>query len=58
VTESRKSFSGGVHNCGAKDCFHARSAKLPEFQRFCPQTAVNHENVAVVGFARKIGYRY
>jgi hypothetical protein len=31
----------------------ARSAKSPEFHRFCLQTAVNHENAAGVGFAGK-----
>jgi hypothetical protein len=28
-------------------------AKLPEFHRYCPETAVNHENAADDGFAGK-----
>jgi hypothetical protein len=31
----------------------ARFAKLPEFHRFCLQTAVNHANGAGHGFAGK-----
>jgi hypothetical protein len=32
---------------------HAGFAKLPEFHRFCLQTAVNHANGAGDGFAGK-----
>jgi hypothetical protein len=60
--ESRKRLRATAHSCDRKlplsDVYRALAAKSPKFHRFCLQTAVNHENAAVIGFGGKIGYRY
>jgi hypothetical protein len=51
AAESRKRFDGDVHNCGKNQ--PAGFVKMPEFRPFCPQSAVNHENPAGLGFCGK-----
>jgi len=51
-----------VHSCDSNlavsGVHRVLAAKSPKFHQFCLQTAVNHENAALVGFGGKISYRY
>jgi hypothetical protein len=58
AAESRKSFGGGVHNCGAYPSVLRVFRQIAGVPAVCLQSAVNHQNAAGVGFAGEIGYRY